>query len=61
MLSGHPPFYDTEPMGIYKKILNSLIEFPIFFRTRARDIIRKLLNPQIDRRLGVNDDGESIF
>jgi serine/threonine protein kinase len=55
MLSGHPPFYDNEPMGIYKKILGCVIEFPPFFSLRAKDIIRKLLNPIIERRLGVND------
>lgn len=61
MLSGHPPFYDNDPMGIYRKILNSVIEFPKFFDVKAKDIIRKLLNPEIDYRMGVKDDGESIM
>lgn len=39
-------------MGIYKKILNSVIEFPLFFSLRAKDIIRKLLNPIVENRLG---------
>ena len=30
MLVGYPPFYDKNPMGIYKKILNSVIKFPKF-------------------------------
>ncbi len=42
-------------MGIYRKILNAVIEFPKFFSTRAKDIIRKLLNPIVDKRLGVKD------
>ena len=55
MLSGYPPFYDNEPMGIYKKIVAGIIEFPRFFSVKAKDLIRKLLNPEIERRLGVHD------
>lgn len=55
MLSGHPPFYDNDPIGIYRKILNGVIEFPTFFSLRAKDIIRKLLNPNVEKRLGFQD------
>jgi len=60
MLSGYPPFYDNEPVGIYKKIIAGIIEFPRFFDVKAKDLIRKLLNPEISYRLGVSDDGESV-
>lgn len=43
----YPPFYDNEPIGIYKKILAGLIEFPKFFDNKVKDLIRKLLNPEI--------------
>lgn len=33
MLAGYPPFYDSKPVGIYKKILNGVIEFPEYFLT----------------------------
>ncbi|KAL4460281.1 hypothetical protein ABPG74_000032 [Tetrahymena malaccensis] len=56
----HPPFYDCDPMGIYQKIVNSVINFPEFFSLRAKDLIRKLLNPNIENRLGCQDDGYSI-
>lgn len=55
MLSGYPPFYDNEPVGIYEKIIAGIIEFPRFFEVKAKDLIRKLLNPDLNRRLGVND------
>ena len=55
MLSGYPPFYDNEPIGIYKKIIQGIIEFPRFFDIKAKDVIRKLLNPELTLRLGVND------
>jgi len=60
MLSGYPPFYDNEPVGIYKKIIAGIIEFPRFFDVKAKDLIRKLLNPEINFRLGVSDDGETV-
>ena len=55
MLSGYPPFYDNEPIGIYKRILSGVIEFPKFFSVYAKDLIRKLLNPELSKRLGVTD------
>lgn len=51
----HPPFYDIEPTNIYKKILNGVIEFPKFLHVRAKDVIRKLLNSDVSKRLGVED------
>jgi len=53
MLSGYPPFYDNEPIGIYKKIVTGIIEFPYFFDVKAKHLIIKLLNPEINYRLGV--------
>ena len=55
MLAGYPPFYDCEPHGIYKKITAGIIEFPRFFSLRTKDLIRKLLNPEIKYRLGCQE------
>lgn len=55
MYLSHPPFYDIEPTNIYKKILNGVIEFPKFLHVRAKDVIRKLLNSDVNKRLGVED------
>lgn len=54
-LNSYPPFYDNEPIGIYKKIVAGIIEFPRFFDVKAKDVIRKLLNPDINFRLGCED------
>ncbi len=55
LLTGHPPFYDMKPLGIYQKILKGIIEFPPFLSLRAKDLIRKLLNPEVKYRIGVSD------
>lgn len=60
MMVGYPPFYDKDPMGIYKKILHSVIKFPKFLSYQAKDLIRRLLNPDFKYRLGVSDDGLGI-
>jgi hypothetical protein len=33
----------------------AVIEFPRFFDVKSKDLIRKLLNPEISIRLGVSD------
>jgi hypothetical protein len=44
-----------KPLGIYQKILKGVIEFPSFLSLRSKDLIRKLLNPEVKYRLGVSD------
>lgn len=51
----YPPFYDKKPVGIYKKILSAVIEFPQFLERKEKDIIRLLLNPNYKYRLGCSD------
>jgi len=61
MLSGYPPFYDNEPIGIYKKIVTGIIEFPTFFTVKDKHLIIKLLNPSINYRLGVKTVYQFLF
>lgn len=52
MLAGYPPFYDDSHFGIYQKVLTGHIEFTKSFSKDARDLIRKLLQPDRSRRYG---------
>ena len=61
MLVGFPPFYDRQPLGIYKKVLKGHLDLPCFLGAEAKDIIRKLLTPDVVLRLGASDDGQSIL
>ena len=61
MLVGYPPFYDKKPIGIYKKILKGVIEFPFFLSNQSKDLIWKLLNPDFKYRLGYKRDGEDVM
>jgi len=57
MLAGYPPFFDDHPFGIYEKILLGKIVFPSHFDSNSKDLIKKLLNPDRARRLGVLKGG----
>ncbi len=52
MLAGYPPFFDDNPFGIYEKILACKLSFPSHFDPDAKDLIRRLLTPDISKRLG---------
>lgn len=55
MLVGCPPFYDTSPFGIYKKILSGDLVFPKgpdAIDPLGQDLIRRLLHPDRSERLG---------
>lgn len=43
--------------------MKGIIEFPKFLSVRSKDIIRKLLNPDVTKRLGVKDvkNSKEIF
>ncbi|XP_042904976.1 cAMP-dependent protein kinase catalytic subunit 3 isoform X2 [Parasteatoda tepidariorum] len=52
MLSGFPPFFDTNPFAIYEKILAGKIDWPKHIDPIAKDLIKKLLVPDRAKRLG---------
>lgn len=52
MLVGAPPFYDENPMNIYKKVLEGTIDYPEYLESKAKDLIRKLLTQDRTKRYG---------
>ncbi len=57
MLAGYPPFADENPFGIYQKVLSGRLDFPEHFSSAARDIVRKLLRADVNKRLGCSSRG----
>lgn len=55
LLTGHPPFNDTEPCNIYKKIIKNDVDFPYFIEEQSKRLILELLESKPSRRLGVKD------
>jgi len=57
LLSSFPPFFDDEPMGTYRKIIQGKFKFPKYFSVDARDIIARLLRTKPTKRLAVLKGG----
>ncbi|KAF3480104.1 serine/threonine-protein kinase PRKX [Arthroderma uncinatum] len=51
-LVGQPPFWDSNPMGIYEKIVEGRIRFPANMAAPAKDIISSLCKVNPSERLG---------
>lgn len=52
LLGGYPPFYDENPLEIYKKITVGVYVFPECIYPSARDLISKLIEPDQSKRFG---------
>jgi len=55
MLVGYPPFFDDvhdNPLNIYTKILAGKVKFPVHIDQYAKDLIKRLLIPNVNERLG---------
>jgi len=57
LLSSFPPFFDDEPMGTYRKIIQGKFKFPKYFSSDARDMIARLLRTRPTKRLAVMKGG----
>ncbi|KAI8805948.1 kinase-like domain-containing protein, partial [Cladochytrium replicatum] len=57
MLAGHPPFYDEDHFKLYEKILACKLRFPSHFDPQAKDLVKRLLQPDLTKRFGNLKDG----
>lgn len=57
MLSSISPFFDTEPLVMYRRIVKGKYKTPRFFSQDATDIIQSLLCRRPAKRLGVAEGG----
>lgn len=57
MLSGYPPFYDTNPYDIYRRIAIGYYEFPEKISMAGRQLIAGLLEQDLSKRLGCLSGG----
>jgi len=58
MLASFSPFYDDQPIGIYRKIVAGRMKFPRHFSHNAKDLIKSFLKSKPTRRLGVLHNGD---
>lgn len=59
MLAGYTPFYDANAMKTYENILNAELKFPPFFNADAQDLLSKLIERDLSKRLGNLQNGSA--
>lgn len=52
MIAGHPPFFDDDHFKLYEKIVNCKLKFPAHFDVLAKDLVKRLLTPDLSKRYG---------
>jgi len=57
MLTGYPPFDDTNAMGIYKQIIANRLVYPVTIKGLGKALVANLLVTQPHKRLGGGKSG----
>lgn len=52
MITGLPPFYNTNVNMMYEKILHAKLTFPAFVSTNAKSLLTGLIERDVKKRLG---------
>ena len=55
MLTGAPPFTGTNRKTITERVLKGKLQLKNYLTPNAKDILKKLLNRTVDKRLGAGD------
>merc|ERR1719354_721029 len=59
MIAGHPPFYDDDHFKLYEKILACKLRFPAHFDPLAKDLVKRVVIPDLSKRYGNLKSGVS--
>jgi serine/threonine protein kinase len=57
MLAGYPPFYDSNPYEVYRKITIGHFEYPAQVSINARKLISGLIEHDLSKRFGCMKNG----
>ena len=60
MLVGETPFVADTPCETYRRIIRGEIYFPKYIDSASKSVILKLLNPNVEERLGCGSNGEDM-
>jgi serine/threonine protein kinase len=56
MLTGQPPFTGNNNKRIMDKIVTQKIRYPFYLSQISKDLLNKLLNKNVEKRLNIDDD-----
>lgn len=61
MLASYPPFFDDDPMVTYAKIVRGTVTYPKTFSRSVVDLLKRLLLPKPQKRLGATNGGAALI
>ena len=60
LISGAPPFFNQDENLMYKNISENRLMFPEFFSEELKDLLRKMLDKDPKKRIGIENDKSDI-
>ena len=60
LISGAPPFFNQDENLMYKNISENKLMFPEFFSEELKDLLRKMLDKDPKKRIGIENDKSDL-
>ena len=60
LISGAPPFFSQDENLMYKNISENKLMFPEFFSEELKDLLKKMLNKNPQKRIGIENDKSDL-
>ena len=60
LISGAPPFFNQDENLMYKNISENKLMFPEFFSQEIKDLLRKMLDKNPTKRIGIENDKSDL-
>ena len=60
LITGKPPFFSQDQNVLYKKIVENKIVFQEFFSDELKDLLKKMLDKDPKKRIGINNDKSDL-
>ena len=60
LISGAPPFFNQDENLMYKNISENKLMFPEFFSEDLKDLLKKMLNKNPKKRIGIENDKSDL-
>ena len=60
MISGAPPFYNDDRDLMYRNISENKLMFPEFFSEELKDLLKKMLDKDPKKRIGIGNDKQDL-
>ena len=60
LISGSPPFYSPDENLMYKNISENKLMFPEFFSGELKDLLKKMLDKDPNKRIGIKNDKSDL-